>query len=91
MRKGAVLSVCPGCDSVVTIKQYESRSLDKGDEEIGIICPKCDYWQTSHYLSQELKSMQQIETPTRKDKRIYAHKFKKFQKVMKTKTKPLGV
>lgn len=85
MKKGSVISICPECRNVVTIRRFETISLDNGDEEIGIRCPKCDHWQTSYYLNQELKDMQQIKTPTRKDKRDYERKFKKFQKVMKRK------
>jgi len=72
---------CPKCDKVQQVN-FKSKPLDNGIDEIGIECSGCGYWHVAYWLNEELKEAQ-IPKASRKHRREYERKFKKFQRKMR--------
>lgn len=88
MQKGdrKVVSICPSCRRVAEFTGFTTKRFEFGLVEFGLQCPKCDHWQHSYWMDDELLMMQTLQ-PTRKVKRDYEHKFDKLQKRMEKREK----
>ena len=88
--KTSLTAICANCKHVVNFRNvgYTSRPVKglEGVECVGIRCPKCDHWYPSYYTNPELNNLAKNAT-SRKDKRVYNHKYRKFQQWVKRKLK----
>ncbi|HXV43326.1 MAG TPA: hypothetical protein VEC96_09700 [Anaerolineae bacterium] len=83
-KNSPLVAICKACRNVVNFSQvsYKDRPAEglTGITEIGLECPKCNQWYTSHYLNDNLLKMQaNRETWDRQTRRAYEREFKKLQ------------
>ena len=80
---------CTNCDTLFEdFSGYSERATDGDAIEIGIECPNCKKWYHSHYVTGEIKELQDkilAQEATRQERRSYKHKFDKLQKTLRKK------